>query len=122
MFSRHPCGSLLTADGRKHIMSPFLDVSEPAENWTTVPRIVIKRSAMDVTLTQQTPFNPTQLHLLKMFAFTRSEAGLDELKSVLLDFYQKKLDDETDRLWDDGTLNNQVMEDMLNSHSRVSCT
>jgi len=37
------------------------------------------------------PFNAAQLYLLQTFAHIKSEETLDELKSVLLDFYQKKI-------------------------------
>jgi hypothetical protein len=65
------------------------------------------------------PLNPVQLHLLKMFSFTKSEESLNELKSVLLDFYHKKLDEETDRLWEEGKLNDHVIDEMLNCHQRT---
>ena len=65
------------------------------------------------------PLNATQLHLLKMFSYTKSEAGLQELQSALFDFYRKKLDEETDRLWREGKLSDNVIEEMLNIHQRT---
>ncbi|MDR0798247.1 MAG: hypothetical protein LBN18_00585 [Dysgonamonadaceae bacterium] len=44
---------------------------------------------------------------------------MNELKSVLLDFYHKKLDEETDRLWEEGKLNDHVIDEMLNCHQRT---
>lgn len=60
----------------------------------------------------KTPLNPVQLHLLKMFSITKSEEDLAELKEVLLDFYQKKLDEETDRLWAEGKINDDKIEEI----------
>jgi len=65
------------------------------------------------------PFNPVQLHLLKMFSHTQSEDSLKEIKSVLFNYYCKKLDEETDRLWAEGKLNDKVIEEMLNVHQRT---
>ena len=50
-------------------------------------------------VTTNPPLNATQLYLLQTFVHIKSEESLDELKSVLLDFYQKKLDEETDKWW-----------------------
>ena len=65
------------------------------------------------------PLNATQLHLLKMFVHTKSEESLKELKSVLFNYYCKKLDEETDSLWAEGKLNDKVIEEMLNIHERT---
>ncbi|MDR2466180.1 MAG: hypothetical protein LBD35_02200 [Prevotellaceae bacterium] len=42
-----------------------------------------------------------------------------ELQEVLLDFYQRKIDRETDRLWTEGIVNEEKIEEMLNSHNRT---
>ena len=65
------------------------------------------------------PFNATQLHLLKMFSYSKSENSLKELQSVLFDYYRKKLDEETDRLWAEGKLNDDIIEEMLHTHQRT---
>ena len=49
--------------------------------------------------------NPTQTHLLKIFAFNNSEDYAREIQSVLTRHFQQKLDEESDRLWDVGILN-----------------
>ena len=36
---------------------------------------------------ETTVFNPTQIHLLKMFEIDKSEEGLEELKEVLYHYY-----------------------------------
>jgi len=63
--------------------------------------------------------NPIQLHLLKMFAFNRQNLSLEELKSVLLEFYQKKVDEEADKVWDKKNLSDEKLEELLNSHKRT---
>ena len=71
------------------------------------------------TVASYSPLNAIQLHLLKIFSYTKNEESLKELQSVLFDFYRKKLDEETDRLWAEGKLNDNVIEEMLNIHQRT---
>ena len=64
--------------------------------------------------------NATQLFLLQTFAHIRSEESLEELKSVLLDFYQKKLDEETDKWWKENNMTVEKFEKMCsNIHYRT---
>ncbi len=65
------------------------------------------------TQVPQTGLNPTQMHLLKMFSVMKTDKELEELREVLLDFYQKKLQKEADRLWDEGKLGNFLLDEHL---------
>ena len=56
--------------------------------------------------------NPTQMHLLKLFAFNNSEDYAHEVQMVLTRHFQSLLDKEADRLWDEGTLD-QVQLDAI---------
>ena len=38
-----------------------------------------------------TVFTPTQIHILKMFQYTKSAEDLDELKTVLYNYYSSKM-------------------------------
>ena len=46
--------------------------------------------------------NPTQLHLLKMFSYARTESALSDLKDALTQYFADKVDEEMDKLWDEG--------------------
>ncbi|GHT37249.1 hypothetical protein FACS189435_1850 [Bacteroidia bacterium] len=72
-----------------------------------------------ITLQGQPALNPTQLHLVEMFSFSMQEETLVELKSVLLDFYRKKVDEETDAFWEEQHLDNARMEEIMNAHNRT---
>ena len=61
-------------------------------------------------------FNPAQLHLLEMFNYCKTEKSMQELMDVLADYYAKKMQEEADRLWDSGELNEEAIERMLNEH------
>jgi hypothetical protein len=54
-----------------------------------------------------------------MFAVINGERDLDELKSLLLDFFHKKLDEETDRLWANRQLSAEAIEAMMQGHDRT---
>ena len=59
--------------------------------------------------------NPTQIHLLKLFAFNRGESFANEVKKVLTEHFQKQLEEETNRLWDIGVLSQDKLEKLRNA-------
>ena len=59
-----------------------------------------------------TTLNPTQMHLLKLFAFNNSEEFAREVQLVLTHYFQGKLDEESDRLWDTGVLNQAKLDEI----------
>jgi hypothetical protein len=63
---------------------------------------------MGTTVSYQ-PFNATQLHLLKMFSFVKTEQTLQDLKRLLRDFYIQQVEKEADKyLIDDQLLNEHL--------------
>ena len=69
--------------------------------------------------TQKTTFNPVQMHLLEMFNYCKSENAIEELKEVLAEHYAKKTQEEADRLWENGTLDENAVEELLSEHLRT---
>lgn len=65
---------------------------------------------------------PMQHELLKLFSFDHSEAFAVEMKRVLTRHLLSKLDSETDRLWDEGILDQKVLDELrhedLHSNSK----
>ena len=59
----------------------------------------------------QQPFNATQLHLLKMFSFTKTEKTLQDMKKILRDFYIQQVEKEVGKY--------QINDQMLNEHMRT---
>lgn len=55
---------------------------------------------------------PTQQHLLKMFSFNNSEAYAHEVQEVLTRHFQAKLDQEADRLWTEGILDQKRLDEI----------
>jgi hypothetical protein len=64
-------------------------------------------------------FNSVQLHILEMFNYCNSERAISDLKEVLADFYAKQVQAEADRLWDEGVLNGDAIEKILDEHWRT---
>jgi len=56
-------------------------------------------------------FNATQLHLLKMFSFTKTEQTLQDLKKLLRNFYIQQVENEVD--------NYKIDDKILNEHLRT---
>ena len=59
-----------------------------------------------------TVLNPTQMHLLKLFSFNNSEEYAREIQTVLTRHFQERLDAESDRLWDEGILNQEKLDEL----------
>ena len=63
-----------------------------------------------------TSYNPIQAHLIEMFRYCDSDDSVNELKKLLLAFYAEKVQAEADRLWDEGTLDADAIERILDEH------
>lgn len=74
---------------------------------------------METTMSYS-PLNLIQLHLLKMFAYNKREEGLQEMRSVLYNYYKKKLRQQTDAFWESNHLDNARMEQIMYGHNRIS--
>ena len=72
---------------------------------------------MNATLTQ--PLNAAQIELLNSVAHINSEEDLRELKHALSLFFAKLADREFDRLWDEGVINEEVIEGWRHEHMRT---
>jgi hypothetical protein len=69
------------------------------------------------------PLNAAQLLLLQSFSHIKSEESFEELKSVLFDFYRKKVDEETDKWWKENNMTTEKFEEMCsNMHYRTPYT
>jgi len=68
---------------------------------------------------QSTTLNPTQLHLLRVFSYSKDEESLHELKDVLFNYYCQKVDEEGKRIWEEKGMSDNVMQELLNTHVRT---
>ena len=65
------------------------------------------------------PLNAAQIELLNSVAHLDSEEDLRELKHTLSLFFAKLADKEMNRLWDEGVLNDEVIESWRHEHMRT---
>ena len=68
---------------------------------------------------EATVFNPTQLHLLKMFSYAKSEEALLEIKKALSVYFAEKVEEDMDALWDEGLWSQEKNEAVLEEHLRT---
>lgn len=57
---------------------------------------------------------PLQINFLKLFSVDRSDEFVMEIRKVINDYLQKKIDDELDRLWDEGIINQEKLDQWRN--------
>lgn len=68
---------------------------------------------------QVNTLNPSQIMLVQSFASLDKKADRDELMEVLKDFYARKLDEEMQRLWDEGIYDQNTLDELHDQHLRV---
>lgn len=68
---------------------------------------------------QLNTMNPSQMMILESFAGARDEQELNDLMDVLRTFYANRLESEMQRLWDNGTLDQQALDQLQGEHLRT---
>ncbi len=68
---------------------------------------------------ETTILNPAQIMILESFASAKSQEEMDELMDMLRNFYAKKMDRELERLWDEGLLNQEKLDELREQHLRT---
>lgn len=63
--------------------------------------------------------NPAQMMVINSFATVTSPQEEEELRELLLDFYNRKLQKEMERLWDEGILDQNKLDEMRTEHFRT---
>ena len=66
---------------------------------------------METAVSYQQPLNAIQLHLLKMFSFTKTEQTLQDLKKQLREFYIKQVEKEVGKY--------ELGDQLLTEHLRI---
>lgn len=72
---------------------------------------------MDATVKQ--PFNAAQIEILGTMARLNSDEDLSELKRVLARFFADRADREMERLWQEGVINEQIIDSWGQEHMRT---
>ena len=64
--------------------------------------------------------NESQMMILESFAGAQDEQELNALMDVLRNFYANRLESEMQRLWDDGTLNQERLDQLRGEPLRTT--
>ncbi|MBO4646440.1 MAG: hypothetical protein J5642_07995 [Bacteroidales bacterium] len=65
------------------------------------------------------PLNSAQIEMLSALAQLNSEEDLRALKDALSKFFAERADREMEKLWDEGVINEQVIEKWSKEHMRT---
>ncbi len=69
---------------------------------------------------EATVFNPAQQHILQMMSYIKTDESLNDLEHALASYFAKKVDDDIDRLWADGAITADTIEEWGKEHMRTS--
>jgi RecB family endonuclease NucS len=67
-----------------------------------------------------TKLNMVQIQLLQLFARQMAENELAEVKAMLVAYYDRKITEEADKLWEQRGMSAETMNELLNTHIRSS--
>ena len=74
---------------------------------------------METATLQAKPFTPFQIEMLELVSRVSSEVEMQDIRRMLGQYFAKRAEDALDRLWDEGVLNDKVMEDWKSEHMRT---
>ena len=63
--------------------------------------------------------NQAQLDFLRLLAHFTTEEEVKELNDLVCEYYARKVDEEMDRLWDEGKWSQEKIEETLDEHLRT---
>ncbi len=70
-------------------------------------------------MTQNIGLNQAQLDFLRLLSHFTTEDEVKELNDVVCEYYAKKVDEEMDKLWDEGKWSQEKIDEVLNEHLRT---
>ncbi len=68
---------------------------------------------------ERTRFNDAQLHILRVMSHIKSDEELQALKKVISEYYARRVDEEAERLWKEGVLSQDKLDEILKEHLRT---
>ena len=74
---------------------------------------------MDTSTLQSKPFTPFQIEMLELVAKVNSESEMRDIRRMLGQYFAKRAEDAIDKLWDEGIINDGVIEEWKNEHMRT---
>lgn len=70
---------------------------------------------MDAKTQLRGPLNEAQMSVLRLLGHMKTVEEVEELRKVISDYYARKVDEEMDRLWDEGKWSQAHIDALLNA-------
>ena len=67
----------------------------------------------------RTPFTPFQMQMLKLTERIKSQEEMDDIRQLVSKYFADKAQQEVDRLWELGVINDEVIESWKHEHMRT---
>lgn len=74
---------------------------------------------MEAGAIQAKSFTPFQIEMLELVSRVSSEAEMKDIRRLLGQYFAQRAEDALDQLWDEGVLNEEVIEEWKNEHMRT---
>ena len=74
---------------------------------------------MEAATLETKPFSSFQIEMLELGSRVSSEVEMQDIRRLLGQYFAKRAEDAIDRLWDEGKLNEDVMEEWKSEHMRT---
>lgn len=74
---------------------------------------------MEAGAIQAKPFTPFQIEMLELVSRVSSEAEMKDIRRLLGQYFSQRAEDALYQLWDEGVLNEEVIEEWKNEHMRT---
>lgn len=74
---------------------------------------------MEAATLQAKPFTPFQIEMLELVSRVSSEVEMQDIRRMLGQYFAKRDEDAIVRLWDEGVLNDNVMDEWKAEHMRT---
>ena len=67
----------------------------------------------------RTPFTPFQMQMLKLTERIKTQEEMDDIRHLVSNYFAEKAQQEVDRLWELGVINDEVIESWKHEHMRT---
>lgn len=62
---------------------------------------------------------PQQMQMLEMISHVKTEEELADIRQLIADYFSQKLERQMDQLWDEGVVNDGVIDQWKHTHMRT---
>lgn len=83
-------------------------------------RYICDNTRMQVLKEMPYGLSPAQYEVVNMMSCIHSDSDIAELKTILVKFLNVRMQHELDRLYDEGTLSDDRMDELAGQHLRTS--